>query len=513
MGLVGVVELDAERAVAAQVDAAALDEACLGFHRRHPRRSARRRLYVTQLFAAIVLASALVWALASAPQTTLGAVHLSALILFAVAVSWRLIAASNLTRILWRLAAPEEFPVYTILCPLYREANVVSDLVASLAKLDYPSDRLDIKLLIEADDAETVAAALAMPYAPHLEVILIPPHAPRTKPKALNVGLARATGAFVTVYDAEDRPHPQQLRAALAAFEDGGEDLACVQAPLRIDNGDASWIARQFAAEYAIQFREMLPLLARLGLPLPLGGSSNHFRTEVLRQCGGWDPFNVTEDADLGYRLARDGYRCDVIGPPTSEEAPITLKAWLSQRSRWIKGHMQTWLVLMRDPVRVVREMGFWSFASMQLMLAGGLVAAFVHGPLAFIVLTAMLSPYDLLAPADFILAVCGYCVAAFAALTATGLSGDLRHVRAALTMPAYWPLSTLAAFSALWELVLRPHHWSKTAHGVSPREDGLSRSSQSRAASKPHIASISGSEWFHDTTRRISPASGAPQL
>lgn len=301
--------------------------------------------------------------------------------------------------------------------------------------------------------------------------MIIPACAPRTKPKALNVGLARARGEFAVVYDAEDRPHPQQLRAALAAFEDGGADLACVQAPLSIDNADASWISRQFAAEYAIQFREVLPFLALIGAPLPLGGTSNHFRTEILRRSGAWDPYNVTEDADLGYRLARDGYRSSVIGPPTLEEAPITFHAWHNQRTRWIKGHLQTWLVLMRDPLRTAREMGLLAFATMQLVFATGLIAAFAHGPLAFIVLTALLSPYDLLTPADFALAVAGYCVAIFASLTASALSGSLSHARAALTMPLYWPLASIAAYRALFELIVRPHHWSKTAHGVSQRE------------------------------------------
>src|SRR5262249_40117501 len=153
--------------------------------------------------------------------------------------------------------------------------------------------------------------------------------------------------------------------------------LACVQAPLVVDNAEASWIARQFAAEYAIQFREILPFLAELDLPLPLGGTSNHFRVDALRRVGGWDAWNVTEDADLGYRLARDGYRSGVIGPPTYEEAPVTFDAWRKQRTRWIKGHMQTWLVLMRQPFRAAREMGWGAFASMQLILGGGVIAAF----------------------------------------------------------------------------------------------------------------------------------------
>ena len=461
--------LDELRAAAVSLDAAALDEARFGFHRRQRRRSARRVFYASQVAGAVIAVTGLVFAVRTAAGATFTVLHFAALALFAIAILWRLIAAANLKPLLSRLAEPPHWPTYTILCPLYREANVAPDLVAAINRLDYPKHALDVKLLIEGDDLDTLAAAIAVSGAPHIEVIIIPAAAPRTKPKALNAGLALARGDYVVVYDAEDRPHPQQLRAALAAFEDGDEQLAAVQAPLAIDNGEESWIARQFAAEYAIQFRELLPFLARLGLPLPLGGSSNHFRTEALRASGGWDPYNVTEDADLGYRLARDGYRLGVIGPPTWEEAPVTLGAWLNQRTRWIKGHLQTWLVLMRDPITTAREMGLGAFAAMQLMLGGGIVAALAHGPLAFIVLVAALSSYNL-EPEDFALAICGYCVAMFAALTASALSNNLSHARAALTMPFYWPLATIAALRAVLDLIVRPHHWSKTRHGVSRR-------------------------------------------
>jgi len=470
MGMDGAVRHDGLKDAAATVDAAALDNARFGFERAQPHRSAHRVFYITQILAIAAVIAGFVWAIRTEPGLTFGVLHVAALITFGGAILVRLVAASSLERILWRLADPKTFPTYTILCPLYHEANVVADLVAALEKFDYPTEALDIKLLVEGDDVDTLIAALAVSAAPHIEVVIIPACAPRTKPKALNAGLSRARGEFVVVYDAEDRPHPQQLRASIAAFEDGGDTLACVQAPLSIDNADASWIARQFAAEYAIQFREVLPFLARLNLPLPLGGTSNHFRTEVLLRSGGWDPYNVTEDADLGYRIARDGYRSSVIGPPTMEEAPVTFGAWLNQRTRWIKGHLQTWLVLMRDPIRTAREMGLAAFASMQIVFATGLIAAFAHGPLAFILLTAMLTPYDLLTPADFALAIAGYCVAVFAALTACALSGSLSHARAALTMPFYWPLASLAAYRAVFELILRPHHWAKTAHGLSLR-------------------------------------------
>lgn len=199
---------------------------------------------------------------------------------------------------------------------------------------------------------------------------------------------------------------------------------------------------------------------------------------------------NVTEDADLGYRLARDGKRSGVIGPPTWEEAPITFSAWLNQRTRWVKGHLQTWLVLMRDPARTAREMGLSAFAATHLMLTGGLVAAFAHGPLACILLIAALSPYTLLTPADFVLALCGYCVALFAALTACALSNSLSHARAALTMPAYWPLASIAAYRALFALIFRPHRWAKTDHGVSLRRRHLASAPPIRhdSASKLHL-------------------------
>lgn len=467
---------------------AALEEARFAFHRAFPHRSAKRAFTFVQIACFGALFVALYFAWHTAPAQTFNTAHALALALFTAAILWRLLAAASLAPLTSRLATPTHWPTYTLLCPLYREANIVGELLVAIAKIDYPAEALDIILLIEADDEETRRAASAAANGRNVSILIIPPAQPRTKPKALNAGLARARGEYVVVYDAEDRPHKQQLRAALAAFEDGGESLACVQAPLMIDNENASWIASQFATEYAIQFTQILPLLARLGLPLPLGGSSNHFRTAVLRASGGWDPFNVTEDADLGYRFARDRWRSNVIAPPTYEEAPVTLGAWFNQRTRWLKGHMQTWLVLMRNPFRTAKEMGLGAFASMQLVLAGGIAAAFAHGPLACVVLIAALSPYDLLGPVDFVLALFGYTVALFAALSACALTGNLNHARAAFTMPLYWPLASLAAFRAFFELILRPHHWAKTDHGVSERAD------QESERNSAHIASTSRS-------------------
>ena len=288
-----------------------VEAARLGFHRAFPRRSAKRVFHVTQVLAIAAVVAAIVWACRAALGVTLEAVHIAALALFAIAIAFRLAAASNLAPILSRLSAPAQWPVYTILCPLYREANVIADLIASLEWLDYPNEAIDIKLLVESDDRETIAAALAgrRQRVTHRSRYYCPParHAPSLK-RSMLAWPGRAASSLL-IYDAEDRPHAQQLSAALAAFDDGGAELACVQAPLAIDNADALGSPASSRRNTRSSFARCLPLLAYFDLPLPLGGTSNHFRTEASRQCGGWDPYNVTEDADLGYRFARDGYR------------------------------------------------------------------------------------------------------------------------------------------------------------------------------------------------------------
>ncbi|MGE3303275.1 MAG: glycosyltransferase [Hyphomonadaceae bacterium] len=451
-----------------------LDSASLGLALAAPELSARRRLSLAQKALLPAALAALGWSLWRFPRETLHVLAAAAFWLFAALTMWRLLAAGAAIA---RLPYPrghwqDALPVYTILCPLYREAHMIAPLLARLGALDYPADKLDLKLVLESDDRETLDAANAMALPAHVEVIATPSGLPRTKPKALNYALKFARGQFVTIFDAEDAPDPRQLRAALDAFAEGGEDMGCVQAPLLIDNAPASWLATQFAAEYAIQFRGVLPLLARTGRPLMLGGTSNHFRASALAGCGGWDPFNVTEDADIGYRLARDGWRSAMIAPATWEEAPVGLTPWLRQRTRWLKGHMQTWLVLMRDPIAVAREMGWLSFAMTQFTLGGAIVSAFAHLPILITLAAAAALESIELSWAHWALALAGYCTAAYSAITA---AADLRQPRiafAALTMPLYWPLSTLAAAAAVFGILFRPHYWAKTEHGVSPRPD-----------------------------------------
>lgn len=238
-----------------------------------------------------------------------------------------------------------ELPHYSILVPVYKEAGIVGLLMRNLAALDYPREKLEILLLLEEDDPETLEAALAAAPPDIVRVVVVPHSLPKTKPRACNVGLAFARGEFVVIYDAEDRPEPDQLKKALIAFRKGGDDLVCVQAALNYFNARENLLTRMFTLEYSSWFDYTLAGLDKLRLPIPLGGTSNHFRTDMLRELGGWDPFNVTEDADLGIRASARGFRVAVVNSTTFEEANMAVGNWLRQRSRWIKGYMQTVLV------------------------------------------------------------------------------------------------------------------------------------------------------------------------
>jgi glycosyltransferase XagB len=368
-----------------------------------------------------------------------------------------------------------ELPVYSVICPLYREAKVVRRLVAAIRALDYPAEKLDVKLVVEADDDETKQAVAALNLGQPFTIIIAPPTGPRTKPKALNAALPFVYGSFTVVYDAEDVPEPDQLRRAFDAFSAGDQRVACVQASLTIDNTADGWLARMFTAGYAGQFDAFLPGLAALGLPLPLGGSSNHFRTEALRKVGGWDPYNVTEDADLGIRLHRLGFRSAAISAATYEEAPARFRSWLRQRTRWYKGWMQTWLVHMRRPGQLVRDLRPAGAIAVQLFLACNVLAALVHPLFALAVGHALLAGQPLATVAGLgswpIFAatfLCGY--ASTIPLDLIGLKRRklLRHGWVLALTPFYWLLLSLAAWRALFQLVHDPQRWEKTEHGLA---------------------------------------------
>jgi cellulose synthase/poly-beta-1,6-N-acetylglucosamine synthase-like glycosyltransferase len=415
---------------------------------------------------------ALAYGLVRAPGLTLEALHLILVLMFLVSACCKLSLAGfgrpAEAPATWPLAP---LPVYTIVVALYREAAVAAQLMRAIEALDYPSDRLQVILVLEEDDAATLSALAWLRLPPYVEVLVKPPGGPRTKPNALNAALPLAHGAFLTIYDAEDIPQPGQLREAAMRFA-ADRRLGCLQAPLRVGNARSGFLARQFAIEYAGQFEGVLPGIVRAGAPFPLGGTSNHFRTSLLRQLGGWDPYNVTEDADLGLRIGRSGWRMDMIAAPTREDAPTRFAEWLPQRSRWVKGYIQTWGVHMRDPTTMTLK----GFLALQLTLGAAIVGAVLHAPLVAMLFFEVGS--NLLAGviplstwADVAVLLLGWAMAVMANAIGAARAGLKMTTRDALASLAYWPLQSLAFLSALRQLATDPYRWDKTPHEpVAPR-------------------------------------------
>jgi cellulose synthase/poly-beta-1,6-N-acetylglucosamine synthase-like glycosyltransferase len=374
-------------------------------------------------------------------------------------------------------------PWYSILVPLYREEKVLPALLAKLAALDYPADRLQVLLLIEEDDKLTRAALDQITLDSRFEVVLIPPSQPRTKPKACNVGLRHARGEFVVIFDAEDRPEPDQLRKGAAAFRSLPSWVVCVQAELQYWNPWTNWLTRCFAAEYALNFSLVLRGLDRFRMPIPLGGTSNHFRTEALRELGAWDPHNVTEDADLGMRIARRGWAVQMMVSVTEEEANSQVGNWIRQRSRWIKGYFQTWLVHMRSPWQLWRELGPRQFLAFQLTLGfAGLtgllnpifwaltIVYLIDGPARISPLFPSVILY--LGVASMLL---GNLLMIYSMMAGCMHRGLYAAMRSMLAIPLYWVLMSVASYKALVQL-LRPsrrHYWELTEHGLVTEQGG----------------------------------------
>lgn len=445
-----------------------------------PEASARITFWGRQGFYTGTILTALMALAITEPVIASLLLHIVLTLLFLAALLIRLVAllAQRKERQSRALSIPPAGPrpVYSVFVALYREAAVVPQLIATLDRLAWPAACLDIKLICEADDDATLAALAAMRLGRHYEVVAVPPGHPRTKPKALSYALGAARGTYLVIYDAEDRVDPLQLEEAWRTFEAAPPDIACLQAPLVITNAHESWLGALFAYEYAGLFRVLLPRLAAARLPMPLGGTSNHFRTRVLQDVGGWDPYNVTEDADLGMRLYRLGYRCGTIERPTYEEAPTTASAWLGQRTRWFKGWLQTWLVLMRRPSQLVRDMGLWPCFVFQVLIGGLILSSLAH-PLLIVyvgMLTWQLSGQSAhtaealgltLIAADIVNIFGSYAI--FVALGRAGMTQQERRAtgrRWALT-PVYWLLMSLAAWRAVRELRSNPFFWNKTAH------------------------------------------------
>ena len=382
---------------------------------------------------------------------------------------------------------PDIWPRYSVLIPLYKESQIVPRLMENLAAIDYPQDRLEIFMICEADDGATLRAVRRHIRAP-FKLISVPPSLPRTKPKALNYALQYANGELVTIYDAEDNPHPQQLKTAASTFFTS-PNLGALQAPLDYYNCKTNWLTRQFSLEYGFLFRVWLPFLTRLGLPFPLGGTSNHIRRDVLDSLGGWDAYNVTEDADLSFRIAASGQDIGYIPYPTREEAVEDWKAWQYQRARWMKGFLQTWLVHMSRPLSPLGWRGILRFITLQITIGSALLAGLVHVPFMLYLIGLMAlrtAGYDFQPPAIWVWTGLGLCYASGI------ISGVLAAIRLkknhliphSLLMPLYWWLLFPATLQAISEFLISPFHWNKTEHGLTAISD-----SQSVEAVPPHVA------------------------
>lgn len=431
-----------------------------------------------QVLAIVVIAASGLWIAQTESGPAKSALALSIPVIFLLWAFWRLALVLLSERRPQPVPPPAQWPRYTVVAALYDEQEVIPQLIERLSRIDYPQDRLEGFLALEAHDNDTFRAAMAVERPAWLQILIVPPGRPQTKPRALNHALARATGDLICVYDAEDDPDPLQLREAAARFaSDRNARLACLQAPLRIRRRHAAHDAspffdRQFAIEYAALFEVVIPAMARLGFPFPLGGTSNHFRVDVLRHMGGWDPWNVTEDADLGFRLWRHGYRLGAIERPTYEAPPGGIEHWLPQRCRWLKGYLQTFGVHSRDPF----GLGVRGGIALITTLGASLIAAAAHGPSLAWVIVALVTAADARITPAMPLAAVSALILGAASAWLSGAIGARRAgvpygIRDMLASPAYWALLSLAFVHAAWRLITEPFTWDKTAHHPDPVE------------------------------------------
>lgn len=370
---------------------------------------------------------------------------------------------------------PSDPPTVSLLVPLFREEEIAHTLVDRLSRLTYPKALLDVVLVLEQGDRMTEATLARTALPPWMRVISVPPGQITTKPRALNYAFGFTRGEIVGIYDAEDAPAPDQIDRMVARFQRAPPETGCIQGILDYYNPRANWLSRCFTVEYASWFRVILPGLARMGFAVPLGGTTVFLRREVLEAVGGWDAHNVTEDADLGLRLARHGYRTELIGSVTREEANNRFWPWIRQRSRWLKGYLITWWVHSRRPRRLWRDLGPKRFVGVQILFLATIVQ-FALAPVLWsfwMILLGLPHPLDGVLSPEAVLWLTGLFLLAEGISILVGIAALARSPHRGLmpwvpTLFAYFPLGTLAIYKAMWETVRRPFYWDKTTHGHS---------------------------------------------
>jgi len=436
------------------------------------------RQSVIGIFLTIAIIGVFVLDFHGALETAVGALtvlYFCDLLLSAVLVSRSYYGFSAETVEVDEISDRKDWPTYTVFCPLYKETAVLPQFVEAMGKLEYPADKLEVMLLLEADDTDTIAAAEAMNLPAYFRIVVVPHSMPKTKPKACNYGLKQATGEYAVIYDAEDVPDPLQLKKAIIVFERSKEKIGCIQAKLNYYNWNQNLLTRLFTLEYSLWFDLILPGLQSIKAPIPLGGTSNHFRTKDLRDFGGWDPFNVTEDADLGIRMAKHGYSTLVLDSVTMEEANSQYGNWIRQRSRWIKGYIQTYFVHTR---KMTTKQSRRDFSIFQLIIGGKVLSALVN-PLMWLLTviyfvfrqTTGAYIHSLYSAPIFYLGLTTLILGNFLYLYIYMMGAAKRNqpelIVTAFFVPFYWLMISIATVKAIKEFITKPFHWQKTTHGL----------------------------------------------
>ncbi|MBO9408901.1 glycosyltransferase [Shimia sp. R9_1] len=407
--------------------------------------------------------------------TLMGAIFLRLAALYQAAVSARDPTAANaLPETAPPTAIPQPLPRISVLVPLFDEPEIASALIQRLTHLTYPRALLEIVLVLEEKDTQTRAAIAKTRLPRWMRVVEVPAGSGiTTKPRALNYALPFCRGDIIGVWDAEDAPASDQLEKVAAHFARAAPDVACLQGTLDYYNPYTNWLSRCFTIEYAAWFRLVLPGLSKLGFAIPLGGTTLFFRRAILDNLGGWDSHNVTEDADLGIRLARHGYRTELLDSVTQEEANCAPIAWIRQRSRWLKGYAATYIVHMRQPRLLLQSLGLRGFIGFQLIFLCSL-SQFLLAPLLWLLWGAAFGlPAPLIdhLPPSIQNAITALLLTAAATngaiwITAVAKTKRPRLYKWIFAMLIYFPLATLAAFKGMIEIAVAPFYWDKTRHG-----------------------------------------------
>ena len=370
----------------------------------------------------------------------------------------------------------QTLPVYTILLPVYKEDKIIHKLIWNLRNLNYPKGKLDVKLLIEEDDDKTLNAVRGLDFPANFEVIVVPYHMPKTKPKACNYGLFFSRGEYLTIYDAEDVPDSDQLKKVVILFRKLPDEFIVVQGALNYYNKNENLLTKMFTLEYSLWFDYLLAGLESLDVPIPLGGTSNHFKLDKLMEMGAWDPFNVTEDADLGLRVFAKQYKIGLVNSTTFEEANNEPFNWIRQRSRWIKGYMQTYLVHMRNPLKLLRSVGWHGFLGFNFFVGGTWLTFLLYPVLVLFLIAYLIFQFTWVRSLfpDWVLYVgtfnffAGNILMIYVNMMAVFKRRYYELILYSICNPFYWLMHSTAAYKALWQLIYKPFYWEKTNHGLT---------------------------------------------